>query len=234
MCGRFVNDFEVAELESRLEAISVPGIAERWRPRWNAAPTQSLPVLVQGDRVRQLQLQEWGWQRSFLKKRVINARGEEVRAKRMFRNALDRHRCLVPIRGFYEWRESDRQPCFFTRADGDLMAIGGFWEHVGPAAGDNAFLLLTVEANAVVSPTHHRQAWMVRRDLWQRWLDPQVPFSDLVEEVRTTPAEEMSARLVSKEVNRVKNDGPHLIWALGDEVAGGPLQRSLSFPAEPN
>ena len=60
----------------------------------------------------------------------------------------------------------------YQRPDGKPYAIGGLWDPVGAGDGSPAFLLLTVEANHVVAPCHHRMALIVPQLRWDAWLDP--------------------------------------------------------------
>ena len=40
---------------------------------------------------------------------MINARGETLATRSAFRNAYARHRCLLPVNGFYEWQRDARR-----------------------------------------------------------------------------------------------------------------------------
>jgi putative SOS response-associated peptidase YedK len=42
----------------------------------------------------------------------------------------NRH-CMIPAKGFYEWREEDgkKQPYYFARKDGRPIMFAGLWEY---------------------------------------------------------------------------------------------------------
>ncbi|WP_323674562.1 SOS response-associated peptidase [Halorubellus sp. PRR65] len=131
MCGRYTLTVDAGDLAERF-GVDVP---ERYEPRYNAAPRQSLPVIrtsvdvddehaqtgsstssVATDaptspaRDRELAFHEWGLVPSWVDEpddanHPINARSETVREKRSFREAFARRRCLVPADGFYEWTD---------------------------------------------------------------------------------------------------------------------------------
>ena len=187
-----------------------------WRGTYNAAPTQRLPVVRQDTEGRTVDLLRWGWKPAWMKSGLlVNARGEEASSKRTFASALRLRRCLVPALAFYEWREADKQPFAYMQADGRPYAIGGLWDPTGAADGSPAFLLLTVEANSVVAPAHHRMALIVPRLRWDAWLDPTTSALEVESMIEPSPAEELVAVPVSGLVSNVRNNGPELLARAG-------------------
>ena len=71
--------------------------AEPMRPRYNAAPSQRLPVILNANPQSIKPL--WLVKRDGL----INVRAETLREKRTFQKDLADRRCLIPADGFYEW-----------------------------------------------------------------------------------------------------------------------------------
>ncbi len=101
------------------------------------APTQDALVVRRhaASEERHLDVLKWGLVPYFtrdLKKarKPINARSETVTKTPMFREAFARHRCLVPVTAYYEWRHdpSGKTPFAIAREDGDPIAFGGVWE----------------------------------------------------------------------------------------------------------
>jgi len=79
------------------------------KPRYNIAPTQSVPVIVAGDK---LKIMDWGLIPFWVKEettgnRLINARAETLAEKKSYRHNLKHRRCLIPADGFYEWEKKD-------------------------------------------------------------------------------------------------------------------------------
>jgi len=214
MCGRFANPMMARNMEEYFQALANLAMANSWKAdRYNAAPTQELPVVLPGPAgSRTLDLMRWGWKPSWMKAGLlVNARGEEAATKPTFASALRLRRCLVPVTAFYEWREADRQPFAYQRPDGNPYAIGGLWDPAGAADGSPAFLLLTVGANSVVAPAHHRMALIVPSLKWKAWLDPATPALEVQSMIEPSPADELVAVPVSKLVSNVRNDGPELL-----------------------
>jgi putative SOS response-associated peptidase YedK len=104
MCGRYRLISLPGDLEDLFEAIGLPPL----KPRYNIAPTQSVPVVrfnAEHQR-RQFALVRWGlipfWaQEASIGNRLINARSETAAEKPAFRSAFRKRRCLIPTDGFY-------------------------------------------------------------------------------------------------------------------------------------
>src|SRR5258707_13614521 len=134
MCGRFVQKTPLGDIRVRFETTNpVPNMSARY----NAAPTDSLAVVRYNPqtRVRALDLLRWGlvplWAKdpSFGPK-CINARAETVATNKIFRDAFERRRCLVPAHAFYEWRKiGGGQPVPYAVAPRQgMFAFAGLWE----------------------------------------------------------------------------------------------------------
>jgi SOS response associated peptidase (SRAP) len=107
-----------------------------WTPRYNIAPTQSVPVIRQNSNElrRELSLLRWGLIPSgqkthqLLSRRLTQDR-KQRRRKPAFRDPLTNRRCLIPADGFYEWvrRGKAKQPSCFEVNNGELFAFAGLW-----------------------------------------------------------------------------------------------------------
>src|SRR5688572_27135149 len=141
MCGRYTITRQDGLIEE-MEAVLDPAVTknEWWKPRFNVAPTQDAPVVTLRDGVRTIEMMRWGlipfWAgRDGAKPPLmINARVESVNQKPMFRDALQRRRCLVPADGFYEWKKiggtkskPTKQPMWIHPRDGHVFAFAGLW-----------------------------------------------------------------------------------------------------------
>jgi putative SOS response-associated peptidase YedK len=91
--------------------------------------------------------------------KAFNARAETVATKPMFRQAFRKHRALVPVDGFYQWRrsESGKQPFFFSRADGKLTVFAGLWEY-WEREGNGLYTcsIITTDAGEDIEDVHDR------------------------------------------------------------------------------
>jgi putative SOS response-associated peptidase YedK len=142
MCGRYSLLAEAGTVEERFGA----AFADDFEARYNAAPSQSLPVVTGADPAT-LARMEWGFVPPWAEDRsefgFINARAETLAEKPTFSGAFERTgqdglragRCLVPADGFYEWvaTEDGKQPFRVTLTDGEPFAMAGLWAEWRPA-----------------------------------------------------------------------------------------------------
>jgi len=142
MCGRYSLFVSPEQLEDQFDLDDVSA----YEPRYNAAPSQSLPV-VTDDQPATLQRLEWGLIPPWADERSagghINARAETLTETASFSDAFAQHtegdlsvgRCLVPADGFYEWTETSagKQPYRVTLTEEKPFAMAGLWAQWRPA-----------------------------------------------------------------------------------------------------
>jgi putative SOS response-associated peptidase YedK len=229
MCGRYGVYHTGAELAERfLEA--QPGLfaeVEEVPARYNAAPTDTMPVIRSRDGSRVLEMMRWGlvpyWSKDLSGgARMINARAETLVEKPAFRNALERRRCLVPASGFYEWLKlaDGRQPVHVRRRDGAPMALAGLWEEWrGPDGPVRSYTIVTTSANELMAPVHDRMPAILTGEAERRWLDPGARIESLLPLLGPCANEELILFRVGRGVNKVGFDEPGCIEPVPDEVA---------------
>jgi len=227
MCGRYRLSRRKQILEEHFDSVS--GM-EEWSPRYNIAPTQSVPVIRQNPKepVRELSLFRWGLVPSWAKDpsiaaRMINARSETASTKPAFSEALKFRRCLVPADGFYEWRKTGKvkEPYCFEINDGQLFAFAGIWERWNDPSGKplETCSILTTTPNAVTSPVHDRMPVILNPDNYDLWLDPGLKDAALVSDLlRPCDARLMRCYPVSSRVNSVINDDEECSRQVQDSV----------------
>ena len=215
MCGRItLTSPDVAQVAKLLEARVLPSDAARYRPRFNAAPTDEHWIVLLSGEGRVLVPAVWGF-----KGGIINARAET--AARRFEQAFYGRRAIVAADGFYEWTgpRADRRPLWFRPRDGGLLYLAGLAEE--QPDGRLAFVILTTEASGAVSPVHDRMPVVLSKEKVSPWL--QKPDSGLLV---PAPDDALVATEVSRKVNDVKNDDPSLLERL-DPATAGPEQLGL-------
>jgi putative SOS response-associated peptidase YedK len=106
MCGRFTASFEFGEIKLLFNLQrDIPLLS----PRYNIAPSQEVPVIVQNEGINELKPMKWGLVPSWspdpsIGDHMINARAETITEKPSYRRLVESKRCLIPADGFYEWR----------------------------------------------------------------------------------------------------------------------------------
>src|SRR5665647_3364261 len=183
MCGRFTLNRSLAKLKEHFATANEPDV----KPRFNIAPSQSVPVVRLGESGnREFAIASWGLIPSWVKdpkqiQHPINAKAETAAIKPMFRHAYRQSRVLVPADGFYEWaaRDGVKQPYLIRLRDGEPMAMGGLLEHWQGPEGDLAtFTILTTSANSLMVKIHDRMPVIIKPEDYATWLDKE--FTDVI------------------------------------------------------
>ena len=215
MCGRYSIAIEPAEIEARFGAKYL----EAMKPRYNAAPSQPLPVILNSD-PRHVVFAAWGirpvWMSRVAKKDgLINVRFETLRDKATFRADLEGRRCLVPADGFYEWKtDAGKKKILFriTRKDGKLFAFAGIWQE-GPKEPGllRRFAIITTAADSFMQPIHSRMPVILDHDEERAWIERDGELSDFLRLLETPYSPALRAYEVSREVNRATVDTPEVM-----------------------
>ena len=213
MCGRFALIVDASVLADVFD-VDPP---QDFKPRFNIAPTQKVPVIRQDPQgAREGVVLRWGLIPSWAKDekigaRMINARSETAAEKPSFRSAVKTRRCLVPASGFYEWVKGPegKQPHFIHFSNGRVFAFAGLWERWskterGPL---DTFTILTTTPNELMAGLHDRMPVILKPSTYDEWLEPRPLDPDRLHElVAAYPAEDMEAYPVTTHVNRPAND----------------------------
>lgn len=107
---------------------------------------------------------------------VINARSETVQEKPLFKLPFATRRCLVPARGFFEWKDAEnskkRIKHYITLNDDRLMLLAGIYWFFKDKNGVNTpyFTILTTEANPEIQPLHNRMPVIIDKRDKTDWL----------------------------------------------------------------
>lgn len=215
MCGRFSLTADEQHINTFFE---LSGGNAPYVPRYNGAPTQSLPVIT-NDHPKKLQLFRWGliprWSKEVSKIPLINARSETLDLKPSFEKVFREKRCLVPADGFYEWVHSGRKlPYRFTLENESLFAFAGLWDCWRSQSGEmiNSFAILTTDANKMMEPIHNRMPVILEKEHFDLWLNEKSELK-LKSLLKPFPSEKMKKYRVPEAVNKATAEGPELIVA---------------------
>ncbi len=221
MCGRFSNDAKPEQIEKEFKIGKLN--PKLFTPRYNIAPTQMIPVVLEQSGERVIESLRWGLIPSWSKdesigSKMINARAETLAEKPSFRDAFKKHRCIIPASGFYEWQKQSKgakQPFYFRMKDKDVFGFAGLYEQwLDKETGEQieTFTIITTEANKVLEPIHERMPVILKSKDYDQWLDAkEKDTSELQKLLAPYPSEKMKSYAVSKSVNSPSKDSPELI-----------------------
>lgn len=242
VCGRYalkadpmtlVDQFDVAQISAvdegthqLLSDMNVPLRASGEvkelliEPRFNMAPTNLIPGIVEVDGVRSLTRFSWGLVPKWAKdpsigSRMINARVETIEEKPSFRSAIVKRRCVIPMNGWYEWQTlgpRNKVPHYFSPVDGSVLAVAGIYETWTRPDGLTLYscALVTTEARPEFEHIHDRMPVLLSADSMGQWLAPASVNLDeiLAQSFHAQPLQEWA---VDSAVGNVRNDHPKLI-----------------------
>ena len=238
VCGRYVITSSPEALRRLFAYAEMPNFP----PRYNVAPTQPVPVVLQEPDGPHFHLMRWGLLPAWVKDPrkfalVINARAETVRDKPAFRNALKRRRCLLPADGYYEWQEhaGRKVPFFIHPRDGGPIAFAGLAETwTGPNGEElDTVAIVTAAAPPYMATLHNRVPVTVAPADFARWLDcANVDGEEAMGLAVPPPPGAFAWYEVSTEVNRVANDHAQLILPV-DAGGAPPSAPPSKKPARP-
>jgi putative SOS response-associated peptidase YedK len=222
MCGRYALFADQEKIEETFGIQSDD--FSIYTSNYNAAPGTELPVVLVGKgNNRKIGRLRWGLVPSWAEdltigNSMINARSETLTEKPSFKKPFQRHRCLIPASGFYEWQNLGKTkiPYFARTLDQEVVGFAGLfdkWDH-----GDEplyTFTIITTPANSLLKPLHDRMPAIIRPEAYQQWLDPLNSNVDQLQPLLVPyPTEKMAVYRVSDEVNRASNNNADLVRPL--------------------
>lgn len=223
MCGRFV------QLPLQFpERLPWPGLAPALSDlsaRYNLAPTQRAAVVLDDDGNMDVRRLRWGllphWMKDLKQSySTINARIETVDTKPTFRTAWKHRRCVIPMRGYYEWQATPtgKQPYFIALRDGGDLYAAGLWEHrhaLQDSAEHGSCAVITTTAEDEAGHVHDRMPVFIPAELVETYLHgtPAEAMALLL----AIPTPDLTTRPVSRRVNAPKDDDPDLLTPIALE-----------------
>lgn len=257
VCGRAILTSPAEDVARLFEVAPI----DLGAPRFNVAPTQ--PILTvrarhapptesdeRGEarplaRPRELALVRWGlipwWAKPGEAKKIgsrcVQARAETATRAPAFRDAFRRHRCLVVVDGFYEWKTLDdgrRVPHLVRQSRQEPLAIAGLYDSWRPARSEDAgaakperiesAAVLTTPAGGAIRDLHDRMPLVLPASEWDTWLggtaDEAARLLEPDQAALDARAGDLSAVAVSTWVNDVRHDDPRCIEPAATRESG--------------
>jgi putative SOS response-associated peptidase YedK len=205
------------ELENRYGATLID--PDKYRPSYyyHAFGLPSLPVICseKPSEIRQLM---WGmipsWTKSIseadiIRYKTFNARSETISAKRSFSAAFRSKRCIVPVKGFYEWQHAgkDKIPWYIYHFNDEILSLAGIYDNwIESNTGEifSTFSIVTTEANDLMANIHNsgkRMPVILSRSAEKQWISTSTSESDALNMLIPCPSDVLSAHTISPLIN---------------------------------
>jgi putative SOS response-associated peptidase YedK len=181
--------------------------------RFNVAPTQIVPFVRMDDEGNQtVDDGRWWlvphWAKDMPKAAMFNARIETVDSSPAFRDAFKTRRCLIPADGFYEWTKAldgGKDPWLIQMPGGAPYAFAGLWAHnTRMETPVTSCTIITAPAVSPISQIHDRMPIILAPEVFDAWLDPATPVSDLKGILAHHLDGQMQMHRVSRDINSSK------------------------------
>ena len=220
MCGRFSQAAEIEKIKDVFVHIDEGFDDIVLKPRYNIAPSQLSPVIINEEGKTKLKMFKWGLVPSWSKDtkigyKMINARAETITEKNSYKKPFKSQRCLVVADGFYEWDRPDKNtkiPYRFVMKNRKPFAMAGLWDRCkkeGEAL--NTFTIITCGPNELMEPIHNRMPVILPKQNQTIWLNTNSNEAELKELLVPYDYTKMEKYRVSDIINSWKNDSPKCI-----------------------
>ncbi len=227
MCGRYTYHSStdlLAAYEQLPKDDPQTKLALDMPDNFNVSPGNEMPVIVRGGLAHQVEFMIWGLVPAWSKEphtslKLINARQEGLFEKPMWKRLVKARRCVVPARGFYEWKVIDgvKQPFYITPARGEVFSFAGLWDEWSDASGNvlRTYTIVTTTPNKEMSNIHTRMPAILNKQQMDLWLEPTELSREQAEAI-LSPAPDGTVQMVkvSTKVNNAHNNSEDLIYPL--------------------
>lgn len=172
---------------------------------------------------KKLEYLNWGlvpswskdWDRAqIIRKSTLNAKAETIDQKPSFRQAFKSSRCLIPVKGFYEWQHyaGAKIPYFIYPKNNEPALLAGLHEHwVDQHTGEviNSATIITKPANTMMEHIHNNKKRMpviLTHEQGDLWLDMGIPPSELKKLLIGSDEVPITAHTISRKITSRKDN----------------------------
>lgn len=161
---------------------------------------------------------KWGlippWVRSAadadeIRYKTFNARSESLGEKPSFSSSFRSKRCLIPVRGFYEWQHVGKEkiPWYIYSTNNVILTIAGLYaEWLNKESGEllSTFSIITTEANEMMAEIHNskkRMPAILLKDDEKSWIDLNTSPEVASQTLKPCPVNILKAHTIGPLVN---------------------------------
>lgn len=230
MCGRYTI-YNAEAIQKRFDLSDHAQFVSK--DNYNVAPRQRLPIILSREGKRTVETMQWGyipfWAKDISKeRRPINTRAENAFESRLWKHSAQHQRCIVPSRGFYEWKKvmdasgkiDHKIPYFIHPTDQELFGFAGIYSIWNDVEGHPlyTFSIITTAANKEMEPIHDRMPVILRPEQEALWLDESLDDpAVLAELLQPYPDGHITMHRVTTDVNTPRNNSDQLILPVDED-----------------
>ena len=210
MCGRFA----IFKHHEKLNKIfDLKNKVENKFKSYNVTPGQNINIIINYNYYNYILESNWGY--SFVNKTtnqnqtVINSRIETINDKLLFKESFTKRKCIIPINGYYEWKNNGNQkiPYFIQLGDGELIYLAGIWRK--ELKGDKkvrVFSIITCNADSKIKHIHNRMPIILNLNEAFGYMDNERSDQIINDKIKSDSDIDLKFHEVSKYVNNPHNN----------------------------
>jgi len=210
------------ELENRYGATLID--PDKYRPSYyyHAFGLPSLPAIC-SEIPSRIKLLKWGlipsWTKSIddanvIRYKTFNARSESIKQKPSFSSSFRLKRCIVPVKGFFEWQHVgiEKIPWYIYHSENEILSIAGIYDDwIENNTGEvfSTFSIITTEANDLMAGIHNsgrRMPVILNKSAEKAWIDLSTSQDDALGLLKPCPSEILKAYTISPLINARSSD----------------------------
>ena len=192
MCTRFYVEPDTEEIREVIAEVQRSLLADKFIRAGNAIltsgeirPTNVVPVIATGRSGKRASFpMKWGFQIPG-GSLIVNARTETAAQKPTFREAWEKHRCIIPASWYFEWEhlignagQKKTGDKYMIQPMGSSMTwLAGLYRMED---GLPVFAVLTKEPTKGLSLIHDRMPLILPKNLIDAWINPDSRPEDLL------------------------------------------------------
>jgi putative SOS response-associated peptidase YedK len=217
MCFSVNVNLVKEELENRYGATLID--IDNYRPSYyyHAFSLPELPALC-SDAPEKIKLLKWGlipyWTRSTedanaIRFKTFNARAESIGVKSSFSSSFRSKRCIIPVKGFFEWQHLGKKkiPWYIYHSENEIISLAGLYdEWIESNTGEllSTFSIITTDANELMSEIHNtarRMPVILDKSGEFKWIDLSFNPDETESLLRPCPSDFLKAHTIGPLVN---------------------------------
>ncbi len=217
MCFSVNVNLVKEELENRYGATLID--TDNYRPSYyyHAFSLPEMPALCSGN-PHKIQLLKWGlipsWTRSIadanaIRHRTFNARAESIETKPSFSSSFKSKRCIIPVKGFFEWqhRGKNKIPWYIYHHENEIISLAGLYDEWSESTtGElySTFSIITTDANELMAEIHNsarRMPVILDKSAELKWIDLSIPSEETAGILQPYPSDLLKAHTIGPLVN---------------------------------
>jgi len=205
------------ELEKRYGATLID--SDKYRPSYyyHAFSLPEIPAICSAvpDKIRLL---KWGlipsWSRNIddansIRYKTFNARAESIADKPSFSSSFRSKRCIIPVRGFFEWQHIGKIkiPWYIYHYENEIISMAGLydeWTENNTGEVCHTCSIITTVANDLMAEIHNsakRMPVILDKSDENRWIDLGTSADDALSLLKPCSSELLKAHTISPLIN---------------------------------